>query len=381
MDFAFTSEQLLLKKELEEFIQLNVMPNIEKFEREGAITKDFINELATNNLLGTNIKKIYGGKELESISLGLFHEEFGKAYGSLQNLLTVYGMVTEAIQRGAKNDLKEYWIKEIIRGNKVPAFALTEPEVGSNIKEITTEIKEEEDHFIINGKKKWITLAQIADIFLVFGKTNNMFSCVLVERETKGFNIEPIDGLLGLKANMVAELTFTNCKVPKENLVGTIGNGISSIASISLDQGRYTTAWGSVGLMQACLDSSLRYTKKRKQFGKALRNFELIQKMITEMIAKVHSARLVSLHAGYLRNEGDTESVSKTLLAKYVASTELNEIATNAVQVQGAQGCCVGNDAERYFRDAKIMEIIEGTTQMHEILISTNEYFNFKQKS
>jgi alkylation response protein AidB-like acyl-CoA dehydrogenase len=182
--------------------------------------------------------------------------------------------------------------------------------------------------------------------------------------------MKPILGMLGVRASMLAELHLDGCRVPQENLVGREGFGFSHVASSVLDHGRYSVAWGCVGIGQACLEASVRYASERKQFGAVLIDHQLIQQMITEMITNIKAARLLCYQAGYLRDLGDPRAIMETSIAKYFASTMVTHLTSDAVQIHGANGCSSEFPVQRYLRDAKIMEIIEGTTQMQQITIS-----------
>lgn len=376
MDFDLTEEQLQKQEEYKKFVDEEVVPTAKEFDLQSKVEMDLIKKMAGKGYLGAIVPKKYGGLDLDMITLGLLHEEFGRGYTSVQNILTVYGMALMGICKFGSKEHKEKWIAPILSGDIVPAFALTEPNVGSDIKSIETVAEKKEGSFVLNGKKKWITLGQIADLFLVFAKCGDKPTAFLVERNTPGVNVEPIKDVYGLRANMLAEIEFNNCEIPETNMVSKIGVGISNVAGFSLDIGRYTTAWGCVGLAQACLESSARYARKRKQFGQALRSHQLIGKMITEMIVETKAARLLCFNAGYSRETMSVDAVNDTLSAKYYASTAVTKIANMAVQIHGANG--VGNEypVQRYLRDSKIMELIEGATQLYELLISSNSIRN-----
>ena len=191
-----------------------------------------------------------------------------------------------------------------------------------------------------------------------------------MERQTPGLTIKPIRDLLGFRAAMLGELTLEGCRVPATNLVGRIGCGLSHVVAASLDLGRYAVACGCVGLAQACLEASIEYACRRRQFGKLLKDHQLIGRMITRMISQVSAARLLCYRAGSLRADGDPRAIMETLIAKYFASTMVNAVAGDAVQIHGANGCGADYPVQRYFRDARIMEIIEGSSQIQEVLIA-----------
>lgn len=374
MKMDLTPEQIKYQTEFKEFTDKYIAPLAGECDRSERILPDVICELKRSGYMGSMLPTEYGGMNLDNITLALLNEEIGKGCSSTRSLLTVHGMVALAILRWGTKDQKNKWLREIACGEIICAFGLTEPNVGSDAKNIETQANIENEYFVLNGTKKWITMGQIADLFLVFAQCEGKPSAFLVERNTPGFTTRPITGLMGARASMVAELVFENCRIPRENIVGNIGTGLSHVALCSLDYGRYTIACGCVGIGQACINESINYARKRKQFGSALRQHQLIQKMMTEMIVEVKAARMLCYNAGYLKDIGDPDSIMETWVAKYFASKMVNKVAGDAVQIFGANGCHSGFPVERYYRDARINEIIEGTTQMHEVLIAINAF-------
>jgi alkylation response protein AidB-like acyl-CoA dehydrogenase len=207
-------------------------------------------------------------------------------------------------------------------------------------------------------------------LFLVLANCQGKPTTILIERNTPGLTISPMNDFLGLRSNMLAEIFFDHCRIPKTQLLGRIGMGLTHVTQTALDVGRYTTAYGCVGLGQACLDASHDYTQERKQFSRSLNEHQLIQKMMTEMIVHVKAARELCFYAGVLRQKKNPAYIAETLVAKYVASKMAVFVSNHALQLFGAAGFDKTYPVERYYRDAKVMEIIEGTSQMHEILIS-----------
>lgn len=372
MKLELTPEQTRYKDEFRTFVDQEIVPYAAQFDQEERLPVEIIQKLAHKGYLGSMIPKEYGGMGLDMITLGILNEEVGRGCSSVRSLLTVHGMVSLAILRWGTDIQRDYWLPRLCSGEIIGAFGLTEPGVGSDAKSITTTAELDGEDYQLNGSKKWITMGQIAGLFLIFAKCGDKPTAFLVESNRPGFSRQPITGLLGARASMVAELQFDNCRIPKENLIGREGAGLTHVALSSLDYGRYTIAWGCVGLGQACIEKSIAYSRKRKQFGSVLREHQLIQKMITEMVVQVKAARLLCLKAGYLKDVGDPDSIMETWIAKYFASTMLSQVTGHAVQIHGANGCCREYPVERYYRDARINEIIEGTTQMHEVLIATN---------
>jgi len=290
----------------------------------------------------------------------------------VRSLLTVHGMVALAISRWGAKEQMEFYLPKMAKGELIGAFALTEPDVGSDAKSVKTKAELLGDHYIINGTKKWITMGEIADIFLVVARCEEKLTAFLIDKDTPGLYIKPIKGLLGARASMIAEIDMKDCRVKKENLLGRIGTGLSHVALSSLNYGRYTIACGCVGAAQACLEESVKYSRNRIQFGTSLSENQLIKKMITEMSVNIKAARYICYSAGYLRDIADTDYIMETWAAKYFASKMICKVASDAIQIHGANGCISDSSVERHYRDAKINEIIEGSSQMHEILIANN---------
>ncbi|WP_025688026.1 acyl-CoA dehydrogenase family protein [Paenibacillus zanthoxyli] len=356
--------------QVRQFVAEKVVPRASAMDLEQRIFPEVFREMAEAGLFGLSIPRRYGGTEADYPLLGALHEELSRGFASVQNACTVFAMVCKPLTRFGSEELKERWLPRIAAGDVIPAIAITEPQVGSDIAKLETTATIENDQITLNGTKKYITLGQVADLFLVFARLGGRGIAVLVERESPGLQITPLPGLMGLRGNMLAELNFENCKVPASHLVGKIGYGFTHLANYALDEGRYTTASGSVGLAQACLEHSLMYANERTQFGEPLRKHQLVQKMLSEMITEIKAARELCAAAGRLREQGDPAAINDTLVAKYHASKTAVHSADHALQIHGASGCIHGNPVERFYRDAKIMEIIEGTSQMHELQIA-----------
>ena len=229
---------------------------------------------------------------------------------------------------------------------------------------------------MLDGHKKWTTFGQLAGLFLVLAQCEGKPTAFLVERESPGLAVRPLQGVWGTRASMLAELTFAGCRVPRESLLGRIGFGLSHVLAAALEHGRYSVAWGAVGIGQACLDACRSYTAERRQFGVPLADHQLIRRMLTDMIVDVRAARLLCLRAGWLRDQRDPGAFMETMAAKYFASTMAVRAANDAVQVHGANGFSDDYPVGRYLRDAKVTEIIEGSTQIQQI---TLPLFDFQE--
>lgn len=374
MKIELTPQQKNAQATFRAFVDEEIVPHANQCDREERTPLNLIQKLAHQGYLGAVIPQESGGSGIDMITFGLLNEELGRGCSSLRSLLTVHSMVAHALLKWGSSFQKEYWIPKLASGEVIAAFALSEPNVGSDAKSVETTAIVSGDSYILNGQKKWITYGQIADVFLVFANYEGKTSAFLVEKDTPGLTIKPISGMLGVRASMLAELQLDNCQIPQENLVCRQGFGFSHVAASALDYGRYSVAWGCVGIAQACLEACIRYTNQRKQFGVYLKEHQLIRQMISEAIANIKAARLLCYQAGYLKEIGDPKSIIETSIAKYFASTIATKVASDTVQIHGGNGCSSEYPVQRYLRDAKIMEIIEGSTQIQQITIAEYGY-------
>lgn len=339
--------------------------------------------LAQAGLLGTFIGTEHGGRGWNAVSFGLLCAEFGQTSLSLLSIVTVHSMVMEAIRLAGTEQQRAHWLPLLAKGEKIGAFALTEPDFGSEATGIQTTLEPCAEGYRINGKKKWISYAARADLLLVFGKLadGSAVACLLPS-DTEGLQITSMRGLLGFRAAMLGEIEMKNCVIPAANLVGRKGAGINYVAAGALDLGRLAIAFGSLGAMEACVADSVTYATKRKQFGQSLSKHQLIQQILADMITSYKAAQCLCLHAAQLRSAGDPTATMETATAKYFTSTHAVSVANHAVQIHGATGCSASESrTERYYRDLKITEIIEGSNQMQQIMIAQNGMGEFVQSA
>ena len=374
MEIEFTPQQKEDQAAFHEFVQKEIVPEANRYDQEEVTPPALIRKVAHRGYLGALAPREYGGTEMDMLTFGLLAEELGRGCSSIRSLLTVHSMVTHAILRWGSRHLKTTWLPRLATGDTLGAFGLSEPNVGSDAQQVETKATLTEGGYILNGTKKWTTYGQIADLYLIFARYEGRVSAFLVERNTPGFSVEPLSGILGTRASMLAELHMRDCRIPKENLVGGRGFGLASVGTSALDIGRYTVAWGCVGIIQACLDDSLSYTSQRTQFGVPIQKHQLIQQMITNMLTSAQAARLLCAQAGYLKETGDPNTVMATWMAKYFASVAASNAARDAVQIHGANGCSQEYAVQRYLRDTVVMEIIEGSTQIQQITLANYAY-------
>jgi alkylation response protein AidB-like acyl-CoA dehydrogenase len=372
MGVQLDAQQGELQSEFRAFASSEVAPRAAEFDRREEIPRDFLGGLGKHGYLAAHVSSEYGGRGLDAISYGLLHEEFGRTCSSTRTLLTVHDMVAEVILRLGGQGLRETWLPLLAAGKHLAAFALTEPDAGSDAAAIRTVASRSGDDYLLTGRKKWISFGQVADLFLVVARIGEDGSAggFLVERDTPGLTITPMKGLLGLRGSMLAELEFDNCRVSRDSRVGPEGMPAGLVAGTALHLGRYSVAWGCVGIADSCMEASFRYSSERTQFGVALEEHQLIQRMVANMVVDVRAARLLCLEAGRLRETRDGAAIEGTLIAKYFASRVANRVAADAVQIHGAEGVSDARPVERHFRDARVMTIIEGSSQIQQIMIA-----------
>ncbi|MBF0272413.1 MAG: acyl-CoA dehydrogenase family protein [Magnetococcales bacterium] len=367
----WTPEQSIAQEAFKRFVDETVAPFADQWDQEQRLPESVIRAMADRGYLGATVPVEWGGGGMDSVTFGLLCEEIGRGSASLLSLLTVHGMVCQALSIWGSTEQQQVWLPRLARGETIGAFALTEPNIGSDAKNVeTTVTRLENGAYRMDGEKKWISCGQIADLFLVFAQFENKPVAFLVEGDRAGLTRKPLSGLLGFRAAMLAVLTFDGCELPEANMVGRPGFGFSHVAGAALDHGRFCVGCGCVGLTRGCLEACLEYTSQRKQFGVHLREHPLIQRMITDMITHIEAARMLCLHAGRMKDERDPRSIMATSTAKYFASTMAARSAADAVQIHGANGCGPDYPVQRYFRDAKIMEIIEGSNQIQQTIIA-----------
>jgi len=370
MKLTLTPQQKAAHAEFRAFVDEQIAPHADRLDRDERTPPEMIRELARRGYLGAVLPREGGRGPLDMITYGLLHQEIGRGCSSLRSLVTVHDMVAGAVLKWGTPAQRERWLPGLAGGDVLGAFALTEPDAGSDAKGIETRATLDGDDYILHGRKRWITYGQIADLFLLFAQCEGGPTAFLVERGTPGLTTTPITGMLGFRASMLAELHLDQCRVPRAHLLGKPGFGVTPIATMALDLGRYGVAWGCVGIAQACLEATIQYTGSRKQFGAHLKDHQLVQEKLSDMLTGIQAARLLCYQAGFSKDVRDPQALVATLMAKYFASTMVNRVAGDAVQLHGANGCSADYPVQRYLRDAKIMEIIEGSTQIQQMLIA-----------
>lgn len=376
MDLNFTEEQRDFAAVAREFLEREAVPLRAEWDRAESIDTAFIPRMGEQGFFGLTIPEEYGGIGGDMLSYALALEELGRVDSSLRGLVSVsLGLVGKSILSHGTPQQKERWLPGICAGTGLGCFALTEPDTGSDAASLRTFAVRDGDDYVINGSKIFITNGTWAKVCLLFARTDGPgprgISAFLVDTGTPGFRSRPIEGKLGLRGQATAELTFTDLRVPSDCLLGAAGEGFK-LAMSALDKGRISVAAGCVGIVQACLDASVAYVQQRNQFGKPIASFQLVQEMIADMSVDADAARLLVWRACDLvmRDQPFGTAASK---AKYFASEAAVRAANLAVQVHGGYGFIDEFPVQKFLRDARVMTLYEGTSQIQKLLIGRAE--------
>ena len=372
-----TDEQRAVREMARKFADEYIIPVARDNDINERFPGDIIERMGDLGLLGGPIPVEYGGAGLDYISHALVTEEIGKACSSVRTTISVQiSLVELSLASWGTEEQKRRYLPAMCSGKLIGCFGLTEPNAGSDPSGLETSAVADGDHWVLNGHKIWISNGGVADLAIVFAQTdkskgNRGIGAFLVDRGTPGFSTRDMHGKLGLRASNTGELILEDCRIPKGQLLGKVGEGFK-VAMSALDNGRYSVAAGCVGICQGCTDASVRYAKERKQFGRAIGSFQLVQDLIARMIVDTEAARLLVFRAGHLKNQGRrcTREIS---MAKYFASEAAVRCALDAIQVHGSYGYSNEYPVERYLRDAKVATIYEGTSQIQKLLIASHD--------
>ncbi|MBI2835987.1 MAG: acyl-CoA dehydrogenase family protein [Acidobacteria bacterium] len=376
IDFEFTDEQRLLERSVREWAAREVAPRIHDLDREHRFDSSVLPQMASLGLLGISVPTEYGGAGMDYISLGLASEELEYVDTSLRVIMSVHaGLNCLSLVTWGNEDQKRRYLVPQAQGAKIATYGLTEPAAGSDVRGIQTVAIKKGDTYYLTGEKMWISLADVADNFLVFAWTDlekkterdtSGLSAFIVERAYPGFSSGSLKEKWGILAGNTGFFKMDDVPVPEANLLGRPGEGFK-IAMFALDQGRFTVAAGATGLIRACRDASVKYAKERKTFGVEIAQHQLVKEMIAQMESDYHASRLLWLRAGWLKNQG-RRNTRETSLAKWFASVASERAAGDAVQIHGANGYSDEYPVGRYYRNCKGAVIYEGTREIHKLM-------------
>jgi glutaryl-CoA dehydrogenase (non-decarboxylating) len=376
LNLELTEEQKLLEQSVREWAARAVAPRIRDLDRNHRFDRDLLPQMAELGLLGVSIPTAYGGAGMDYICLGLASEELEYVDTSLRVILSVHaGLNSLTLLAWGTEDQKRRYLVPQARGQRIASYGLTEPSAGSDARAIQTTAVRHGDRYVLTGEKTWISLADVADDFLVFGWTDldkkrrrdpSGMSAFIVERAFKGFASGTLKEKWGILAGNTGFFTMDGVEVPEGNRLGLEGEGFK-IAMFALDQGRYTVAAGATGLIRACRDASVRYARARKAFGVEIGSHQLVKELIAQMESDYQAARLLWLRAGWLKNIG-RRNTRETGLAKWFSTVASERAASDAVQIHGANGYSDEYPVGRFYRNAKGAVIYEGTREIHKIM-------------
>lgn len=374
MDFSLTREQELIRESAYKFGQTEILPGLAERDRESKSDPTILKKMGEAGFLGVCIPEALGGMGADYISMGLVCEELERADTSARVAMSVHvGLHSMTLMQWASPDQQKAWLPALATGERIAGFGLTEPNAGSDVVGMKTRAELSGDHYILNGEKTWISLADYADQFLVVAVTDPTastpakgMSAFIVDRTMPGFSSRPIKGKLGVRAGNTGSIFFDNVKIPVANRIGEEGQGFK-IAMSALDHGRYTVASGAVGLIQACLDASVKYANERKVGGEEIGKKQLVQQMIASMVQGREIGRLLYYKVGWMKNQGlrHTKEVS---MAKWTNCAAAFDAANKAVEIHGAYGFSDEFPVERYLRNSRGAVIYEGTHEIHTLM-------------
>ncbi|MFE7423845.1 acyl-CoA dehydrogenase family protein [Rhodococcus sp. NPDC057529] len=376
MDLTLTAEQLSFKQLARDFLDKEVVPYREQWDRDESVDTAIIPRLGEIGFFGLTIPEEYGGLGGDHITYCTGMEELGRADSAVRGIVSVsMGLVGKVILSHGTEEQKQKWLPGIATGEVLACFGLTEPDTGSDAGNLRTRAVRDGDNYVINGAKMFITNGTWADLCLVFARTGGPgpkgVSAFLVPTDLPGFGRREIKGKLGLRGQATAELAFDNVRVSRDALLGGEGEGFK-IAMLSLDKGRVSVGAGCVGIIQGCLESVVQYSKERRQFGRQLASFQMIQDMIASISVDADAARLLVWRAADLIEKGKSFGIEASK-AKYFASEAAVRAANLAIQAFGGYGYVDEYPVQKYMRDARVMTLYEGTSQIQKLLIGRAE--------
>jgi hypothetical protein len=374
MDFNLTENNLEIQKLARDFAQNKIAPDVMKYDETSEFPWALAKELGEMGFMGILFPEEYEGSALTTVDYAIIVEEISKADPSLGLTVASHnGLCTNHIYTFSNEELKKKYIPDLASGRKLGAWGLTENVSGSDAAAMNTTAVKEGDYYIINGSKSFITQGGVGETAVVTAVTDKSkgskgISAFVVEKAFEGFSVGKKENKLGMRSSDTCELIFDNCKVPAENLIGNEGEGFRQCMQI-LDGGRISIAALSVGIAQAAMDHSIKYAKQRKQFGKSLSEFQGIQFKIADMATEIEAARLLTLKAAKMKDEGK-DFKTEASMAKYYASEIATKATNEAVQIHGGYGFIKEFPVEKLYRDVKLTTIGEGTSEVQKMLIT-----------
>ncbi|OFV95164.1 MAG: acyl-CoA dehydrogenase [Acidobacteria bacterium RIFCSPLOWO2_02_FULL_61_28] len=373
MDFDLNDELLAIQEAARKFAEKEVAPTVDEDDREHRFRKDLVQKMGELGFFGCIIPEEYGGTNTGFVSLVIITEEIGRIHSSLRVAINMQIGPARALLDFASEDLKQRYLSKIANAELLSCFAITEPDAGSDVAAMRTRATRDGAGYVLNGSKTWISNAQVADVALVYAytdpeKKHRGISAFMVDLPQPGVTAKAIADKLGANASPTGELFFDNCKVPRENLVGNEGDGFK-ICMTDLNYTRLSCGAGAVGLARACREASVQYANQRVQFGQKIGEYQMIQDMIAQMLVQEDAARLLLYRAAALKDQGRPNNL-ETSMAKYYAGETAAFAADCALKIYGAWGYSKEYPIERYFRDSRSYQIVEGSANIQKLIIA-----------
>jgi butyryl-CoA dehydrogenase len=384
MDFSLTSDQLLIRDTVRQFMETEMRPILREYERAQKFPADEIRRLGELGCCGMLIPEEYGGAGTDTVTYAIMLEEVARVDASTAVTLSVTNSVAAApILKHGTDEQKKKYLPRLAHGEILGGFCLTEPGAGSDAAAIQTRAVRDGNSYILNGTKSWVTNGGFSGVYVVFAKTDPAagargVTAFLVEPSFAGFRVSRYEEKMGLHLSRSAEIVFEDCRVPAENILGAEGQGLK-VAFAALDGGRVGIAAQSIGLAQGAMEASVRYAKQRRTFGHPIADYQAIQWMLADMATEIEAARALTHYAAFLRDLESARSRSDSFRssvgphaarAKLHASEMANRVCYRAVQIHGSVGYSRETDVERYYRDARVLTIYEGTSEMQRTVIA-----------
>jgi alkylation response protein AidB-like acyl-CoA dehydrogenase len=374
MDFEPSESMEMLRESARQFAEKRLKPGAQEWDEHEAIPEAVYKEGADLGFFGLSVPEAYGGLGVDPLAYAVAMEELARGSAAFQVCVTVHNsLIASAIAKHGTDEQRKKYLPKMATGEWIGAYSLSEPGSGTDAGSLSTLAVDAGDHFTVSGTKSWVTSGGFASVFLVFVSTNKEagsrgITCLLVDKGTPGFTSGKKEKKMGLRASDTRELVFQNAKIPKSQVLGQIGGGFK-IAMSQLDAGRIGIAAQAVGIGTAALEEAVAYAKQRKQFGKKLAEFQLTQAKIADMATNLDAARLLVYRAASLLTRGE-KCTKEASMAKSFASRAANKACFDAVQIHGGNGYVREFPVERYFRDVRVTEIYEGTTEVQSLIIA-----------
>ncbi len=373
-DLTLSEEQELTQRAARDFATEKVLPRAAEIDEQGKIPPEILREMGALGFMGTYVPERYGGPGLDAVSYALLVEEINRACASTGVVLCSHmSLAVDPILHHGNDAQKEKYLPKLARGEWIGCFALSEPASGSDAAAMRTSARRDGDHWILNGTKNFITNGSLSNVAIVFAQTDPAkkrkgIAAFIVEKGTRGFSVGKLEKKLGIRGSDTAQLIFEDARVPVANLLGEVNDGYK-IALSTLDGGRISIAAQAVGIARACLEDALAYAKQREAFGKKVADFQAIQWMLADMATEIDAARLLTWRAATMKDAGE-DYILAAAEAKLFASDVAVKASRDCVQIFGGYGYLKDFPAERHYRDAKITEIYEGTSEIMKLVIA-----------